>query len=358
MKIGIVISGNSFKSPYLTYYINFLDKQKIEYDIICWNRRMIDESGNLSYNVSQNEVKGYFNRFYSYLGYKKFVIDCLDKNKYDRIIISTIAIAVLLYPYLKKYYRKKYLFDIRDYSLILKFTPFILKKIIDDSSATVISSAGFLHWLPKSKKYFITHNFPLELTNENSKPLFKENFILQNKEFLEITTIGSLRDFEANKLMVDSFKNSNQFILNIIGTGPAYDPLKEYVIDNKISNVAFYGFYQKKDEGDLLKNSVFLNNFTNLDLNSRTLMTNRFYLSAVFKIPMIVREGTYQAELCKKYSLGCILNAERNFEYQLKTYMELFNRENFINGCDRFLNEVEIDLNKLDLFLLNFTSKS
>jgi len=175
MKIAIVISSNTFKS-HLSYYFDFLDIQKIQYEIICWNRRMMDESGNMSYNVSQAESKGYFTRFYSYIGYKKFVIDCLDKNKYDRIIISTIAIAVLLYPYLNKHYRRKYLFDIRDYSLILKFTPFILKKIINDSSATIISSAGFLHWLPKSKKYFITHNSPLDLTNRNT------NFNLQGEE--------------------------------------------------------------------------------------------------------------------------------------------------------------------------------
>jgi hypothetical protein len=356
MKIAIIISGNSSKSPYLSYYSNFLDKQKIEYDIICWNRRLIDEPITIAYNVSQDEDKGYFHRFYSYLGYRRFVINCLNRNNYDKIIISTIAIAILLYPYLKKHYRNKYIFDIRDYSLILNFTWFILKSLIDNSAATVISSKGFTHWLPKSSNYYIAHNFPFELTKGNVELLSKEHFN-QNMKPLEITTIGSLRDFEANKLIIDSFKNSNQFKIKFIGTGPAYNPLKKYVLENKVSNASFYGYYQKKDEADLLKKSDIINNFTNIDLNSRTLMTNRFYLSAVLGIPMLVRFGTYQAEICQRYNLGCIVKTEIDIKLQLKEFLKTFNENDFINGCKRFLKKVENDTMKLDFFLLDFTSK-
>lgn len=315
---------------------------------------MIDESGNLSYNVSQNEVKGYFNRFYSYLGYKKFVIDCLDKNKYDRVIISTIAIAVLLYPYLKKHYNNKYLLDIRDYSLILKPTCFILKKLIDNSTATVISSEGFKQWLPKSSKYYIAHNFPFELTNGIVKFPSEDLGIDLSKECLVITTIGALRDFEANKLLIDSFKDSNEFEMNFIGTGDAYNPLKEYVSEKGVTNVLFYGFYHKKDEADLLTNTDFINNYTNFDLNSRTLMTNRFYLSVVLGIPMIVRADTYQGMICEKYNLGCVLSSHLEIKKQLKKYIISWSQQEHIRGCTEFLEVVKEDTKKLEILLGDF----
>lgn len=357
MKIAIILSGNTVKAPYLSYYLKFLEDYKIQYDIICWNRRMIDESGNLSYNVSQTEGIGYFNRFYSYLGYKKFVINCLNKNKYDKIIVSTIAIAILLYPYLKKYYRKKYLFDIRDYSLIVKFSWLVLKKVVDNSAATVISSPGFTEWLPRSSKYYIAHNFPFELTNGDVKIISEDQSIKQNNKPIEIATIGSLRDYEANKIIIDSLKKSDQFKLDFIGTGPAYQPLKNYVLNNEVSNAFFYGFYQKKDEADLLYSSDFINNFTNSDLNSRTLVTNRFYLSVVLGIPMIVRYGTYQAELCERYKLGYVLNSHIEIESQLKRYIMSYNQHEYANGRTDFLEVVEDDTRKLEILFRDFVLK-
>jgi hypothetical protein len=356
MKIGIIISGNSYKS-HLNYYLSFLDNQKIQYDVICWNRRMMDESENLSYNVSQNEDKGYFCRFYSYLKYKKFVIDCLDRNKYDKVIISTIAIAVLLYPYLKKHYKEKYIFDIRDYSLILKFTWFILKRLIDSSVATVISSEGFKQWLPKSSKYYIAHNFPYDLTNENVKFRLEKLFVKENKESFLITSIGAIRDFEANKFIIDNLKNSDEYKLNFIGTGHAYNRLKSYVIDKKVANVSFHGFYQKKDEADLLKETDFINIYTNFDMNSRTLITNRFYLSTVLGIPMIVRSGTYQAELCEMYKLGCVLYSHVEIKAQMKDFIVSFDHIEYTRRCRFFLNIVENDTKRLESLLLDFVFK-
>ncbi len=315
---------------------------------------MIDEPGTISYNVEQGESKAYFHRFVSYLGYKKFVIDCLKRNKYDKIVISTVAIAIFLYPYLKRHYRKKYVFDIRDYSLILNFTRCIMKKVIDNSAATVISSPGFTNWLPKSSKYYFAHNFPFELEKENGEFVKDSQEFTWSSKHLEITTIGSLRDFDANKLLIDAFKYETRFKLNFIGTGPAYTRLKNYVLDTEVTNTFFYGFYQKKDESNLLVNSDFINNYTDHDLNSRTLMTNRFYLSVVLGIPMIVRSGTYQAELCERYNLGCIIESHRDISGQLEKFISSFKNIEYLDGRASFLRVFKSDTDKLRLFLLDF----
>jgi len=358
MKIALIISGNLFMAPYLELYLNFLNKSNLEYDVISWNRKLINEPVSISYNSSQTDKKGYVFRLYSYLGYRKFVIDNLRKNNYDKVYVSTIAIAVLLYPYLKKNYYQRYLFDIRDYSIILKFTSKIFKRLVDNSAATVISSAGFRLWLPRSSKYIVTHNFPFKISARKIQSFSNGNDFDQNSDALEIATIGSFRDYNACKTIMNAFKNCEPYILNFIGSGPVYEPLRQYAAKNKIQNILFYGQYNKEEEIDLLKNASFINNFTSNDLNSRTLVTNRFYLSAVLGIPMIVRSGTHQASICAEYNLGCIVQPEKDIKVQLVNYVNSFNKADFKAGCTRFLNEVENDIANLETLMLNFVELS
>jgi hypothetical protein len=357
MKIGLVISGNAFKSPYLSFYIRFLEEQRIDYDLICWNRKLIDELGTISYNVEQSEQKGYFKRFYAYLGYRKFVTDCLTKNNYDGIIISTIAIAVLLFPFLKSKYGKKYVFDIRDYSLIIKFTWVVFTGLIDNSIATVVSSAGYYRWLPRGRKYFKSHNFPFELTNGNIVALSDIPSLSKEIKSIHISNIGSIRDFEANTLLIQSFKERKDFYLNFIGSGPEYANLKLFVDQMSISNVYFHGPYTKSEEVGLLAGTTIINNFTNDDLNSKTLTTNRFYLSVVLAIPMMVREGTHQAVLCKKYNLGCVIKPALAIPEQILEYIESFDYEQYSQGRYLFLELVKRDTELLNNVLMKFVGK-
>lgn len=353
MKIAIVISGNLYKS-HLSYYFNYLDSYNINYDIISWNRNMIFEEGVLAYNYPQRETKGYFFKLFSYLGYRSFALDYLNKNKYDKIIISTIPIAILLYPYLKKNYSNKYLFDIRDYSIIVKFTWSFFVKLIDNSSISVISSNGFKQWLPNSIKYIVTHNFPFGLTSGKVSFLPTVPKINNTTESIVISTIGSLRDFEANKILIDAFKSSNQIVFKFFGSGPAEETLKKYVFLNGISNVSFFGFYKKEDEANLVEHSHFINNFTNYDLNSRTLITNRLYLSVVLGIPMIVRHGTYQAQLCQIYNIGCVINPKDDIYIQLINYVKYFDFDLYNLGRSSFMEVVQKDTIKLDLMFKSF----
>lgn len=357
MKIAIIISGNAAKAPYLSYYERLFKEQRIEYDLICWNRKLINELGTISYNVKQSEDKGFIYRFISYVRYRNFVVQILMRNNYDKVIVSTVAIGILIYPYLLRNYKRNFVLDIRDYSVIIRFMSGHFCNLVANSAFTVISSSGYSAWLPKNGIYIKSHNFPFQATNGSIEPLVDRPNLSKEIKKLHISNIGYLRDFNANNLLIRAFKERKDCYLSFIGSGPAYSKLKSFVDQKSISNVHFHGPYNKSEEVGLLATTTMINNFTNDDINSRTLTTNRFYLSVVLALPMIVREGTYQAELCKKYNLGCVIDPETAIPEQLLAYVASFDYENYNQGRNSFLELVKRDTELLNKMLWKFIGK-
>ena len=78
-----------------------------------------------------------------------------------------IVFGIQLTFFLKNILQKKdlninILIDIRDYNKIINFN---IKKVIDNSYFTVISSPGYKEWLPNSGKYIINHNTQISSIN-------------------------------------------------------------------------------------------------------------------------------------------------------------------------------------------------
>lgn len=353
MKIAFVISGNYFKA-HIWFYIYLFDKYNIEYDIISWNRLKIEEPNCIQFNCSEGE--SYLSRLFSYLRYRKFVLDLLKQGKYDKVFVSTIAIGLLIYPYLKKVYFKRYIIDIRDNSITASIMKTTFKNLIKNSFLTAISSNGYLKWLPPSENYFIAHNYPFTI-NTDIELIEEINKFEPKSLFFNIVTIGSLRDYNENRFLIESFKNSNYVNLKFIGSGPAESALKEYVKNNNINNVYFHGFYDKYEELDLLQDASFINILVGNDSNSKTLITNRFYLSVILGTPMIVNDDTHQGYLCKKHSLGCDVNTNKPLLNQLQAYLESFDSQKYDKGRKEFIKTVALDMNKIEKeiekFLMN-----
>lgn len=346
MKVALVLSGNLIKAPYILFYTQFLDRLGIEYDIISWNRLGIDEKNIIQFNCNAGESAGYFGRLRAYLGYRKFVINQLKKIQYDKVFVYTIALSILLYSFLFNNFNNRFVFDIRDYSILASLRKSIFRKLISASNFTVISSPGYLKWLPDNNKYYIAHNFPFTIMNNVG--LLNENSKFDSKNInYTVITIGTLRDFDANRRVIDGFSNSTKFRLKFIGSGSEEKKLINYVETKSINNVMFYGLYNKKDELDLIKDAGLINNVTNNDINSKTLMTNRFYLSVVLGIPMIVKNNTYQGFLCEKYNLGCIVNFDNSLSNQVVNYLDSYDSFKYEKGRNEFITEVLRDMQNL-----------
>lgn len=342
-------------SPYLMSYIEIFDKNNIQYELLFWNKTMEDPSTlptqYIPYNKRHDNSVNGFIKIVRIEGFSRFVKQYLKRNDYAYVVVFTIAHALFLYNYLSKHYKDRFVFDIRDYSPLCKlpFCKKIIRRLIDYSAFTVLSSKGFLRWLPcnNDTKIVITHNTLLRAIDSN--PQSKKT---SQNGILTILTIGQIAYYESQLFFINQMSEAEGVVLHFAGSGPAVPRLKAYVRENGIKNVVFSGRYDKIDEPAIVQTSDFINIWLKSDINADSCMANRFYLSSLFGKPMIVHKGTYMADLCTKYGLGVVLDESENFGATIKQWREKHDNESFTKGCKEFLQIVKHDLSVFENKLL------
>lgn len=327
----MVLPCSMDKAPYLNYYIDICNKQEWEYRVLVWER---DDR----YPRATENILTYFpsNKLQVIWGYLKFVRNTyrhLNNNSYDCIIIYTLP---LLFLFRNLFYRTniKIIVDIRDYNSIYRLCPKVINKLLNKSTAIVISSAGFRTWLPKGLKYVESPNIRLA---DAYDALFSSPVPPKSDTIL---TIGQIRDYKININLLKNLTQQTSFKLKYCGYGGTYDLLKKYAYEQPLSDLEFAGRYMKNQENALAKDACFINAVTpNTDTLSKSLLTNRLYLAACNFRPVIVSSGTYQGHVVNKYNLGVVINPE-NLE-DMGAIMKNFTTNNkfpdFVNNCKTFL---------------------
>ena len=353
-KVLIIVGGMVNRLPHVELYLKQYDNYSIKYDIIEWNRHndsVTEENNRYIYNRKISDLSPFYVKLVEIFKFSLFVKKIIKRNRYNRIITFTIADSLFLIPFLIKKFTKKYIFDIRDYSPLCKlpFFNFILRRFINKSYATCISSNGFKHWLPKGCNYIISHNIDLSLCSSDNKCLFESS-----KSVLDLLTIGRLRDFESNKIIIDQLSNCNNVKMRFVGDGNAKPLLENYCKKNDCKNVYFYGFYKKEDESSFYNECDFLNICLTDNILSNYLMSNRFYLSVIHRKPMIVNEGSYQAEVCQRYGLGLVVNYKDNIMEKLQSYRNRFDSDLYEKRCNQFIYDVKKEQIIFENIILDF----
>jgi hypothetical protein len=335
MRIALILSGNVFMSPFVNTYIRLLEQYNIKYDIIFWDRLGVGEEG-ISYRKTSPADASYIKKIIDYIIYIYFVKKNILSGKYDKLVVFGIALSFMLSQFLKTQYRNKYIIDIRDDSVIRIFFGWRYKKVLKTAALTVISSNGFLQWLPKKFKYVINHNC---VTKSNRVICMNE----KDSKQIVIANIGSIRDYKENADLLSVFANDWRIIIRYIGEGVAVSKLKKYAIQKNIKNIEFIGKYEKKDEQDLLQGVTIINGLTGSDKNSKTLLSNRLYLSVQNRVPIIVSNGSYQAQIVEKYGLGLAVNVLSDYKDYVLNYIKNYDRLQYIRNCEKFEEIVEHD---------------
>lgn len=340
MRVLLILADMPSRSPYLEYYTGIFERCGVKYDVCCWNQR--GESYKLPANYSVCNIpsrSGIVSRLRGYNQYRHFVLRHGFK-KYDRIVVFTVAIACFLGHELIKDFRCRYIFDIRDYSGILKI-PGIknrFKAVLRNSFANSISSVGFKEWLPHGCDYILSHNVQIETCKSGMNINVSEP-----SSVIKMLTIGAIRDFESNRRVLDGLGNNARFLLQFSGASETALALQKYAEEKGIRNARFTGEYKKAEELGIVQDCDYINILLPRNMISDYLMSNRFYLSVLCRKPMIVNEGCTQAFYVKKYGLGIVMNDGDNLEDRILEYEKEFDKIRYNAGCECFLKEVIAD---------------
>lgn len=348
LKIALICPSNMLYMPYVDNYETILKKSNVDYDIINWDRFMIEDENNPL--IYRDKKIGHQRTFFDYYKFNKFIIKHLNAVKYDRVIVFGIQLTFFLKNILQNKFRENYIIDIRDYNKIINY--FNINKSINNSSFTVLSSLGYEEWLPSSDKYIINHNTQIESLDELKSPdkLF-------NKEKINIAYIGAIRDYQVNIDFINSLKNTNFIDMFFHGEGDINKDIQKYLNSNSIKNVYLTGRYNKEDEKKLYDDNDLINVLRYDDgINNKTALPNRLYNAAINGKPMIAVNGSFLSVTIKDNKLGLVVNSFKDIQEQIKKYLREFDREKYNQGRNVFfqniIEENDYFQRKLKMFVL------
>lgn len=332
MKIALICPSNMLYMPYVNNYEIILQKNLVQYEIINWDRFHIEDKDH-PFKYRDSKI-GHQRNVLDYYRFSKFISKKIKSDKYDKVIIFGIQMVFFLKDILLNEYTGKFILDIRDHNKIVRF--FNIKRIIENSSFTVISSPGYKEWLPQSNKYIVNHN-----TQVNSLEDLKEMDIKFKDKKIEIANIGAIRDYSINIGFINSLINSSKFNLYFHGEGNINKNISRYLETNNIKNVYLTGRYDKDDEIDLYKQSDLINLLVpNNHINNRTLLPNRLYNAALYAKPAIAYEGTYLADQIRFYNLGMIINSFDGIEKNIRNYISNIDEKTYRKGRTSFFENI------------------
>ena len=348
MKVALLLPAEPEKAPYIQYYIDVFKEKGIEYDVIAWNR-----SGNnpkvlerlIMYEAPSPDTLSNIKKVRGFWGFKQFVEKTVRQKQYDRLVVHTIMLAVFMSSFLKQYYGGKYILDIRDECSLYGIMKLRLPVLLKYSFCNVISSWGFKTWLPEAE-YVISHNIGFRWKEKMNMPAPDSFF---HHQPLDILTIGQIRHFDGNRILIDELGNRGNMKMHFAGDGVDGSRLVEYCKEKKINNVVFSGRYLKENEDDIVSTSDFVNILLP-QTRVQQAMANRFYLAILNYKPVIVNAESIQAEYVRKYGLGIVWELGTSLKNAIEDYIARFDIEQFLDGrrklCETLMKDV-MQFNKM-----------
>lgn len=335
--ITIIFCGDLQYCPYLKRYSERLDSKKIEYEVLFWNRSGSElniERNYKYYNRPSKEDKNKAQKLMDFIGFRKWIKSQLNASHPSALIFLSTLTGVLLYDVAEKY-SQKYIFDIRDYSY--ENIPIFQKaedRIIQNSMFTVISSKGFLNFLP-DYDYIIAHNF-------NRNEINRDYEFKKHKPPLKIIWNGTIRFFDYQKRYLDIFKNDSRFRLIYHGSGVDLEQFKDYCANENIENVEFTGPYNNQDKYNLISQAAYLNNCYGGRSGDQLkyAISNRYYDGLIAHIPQIVESDGYKAEKVKEQSVGLVVEPSHELPDKLFNYYINIDKEDFDEKCASTLEDI------------------
>lgn len=336
-----VLMGNLYLFPYMDRYLEHVDSNA--FDIVYWNRDGIDEEvvgarQSFRFNTLLGLNASKWAKVWGYRSFRKFAQAILQENDYDGVILLQTAAGILLQRVLRRKYAKRYVLDIRDYTMERnKLFYLIEKSVVNASAFTAISSEGYKEFLPPFD-YVVTNNYRLLDGEIVAKIRNRE----KSPRRLVIAFIGFVRYQEQHKRLLMLFKNDARFELRFFGKEG--EKLVPFCRENQIDNVRIEGQFPSARtatyyDGVDIVNNLYGSNTPALDYA----LSNKLYIAAQLLMPILVCQGTYMEKVAVGSGFGYALDfRDPRACDKLYDYYQHIDWSSFSRNCDAFLEKVDV----------------
>lgn len=339
-KIAFVSLSNLYAVPYIKKYIRAMNGE-VSYDIIMWNRHGVSEDDYgaekvFSYTALMNESLPKPVKFLHMIKFCNYAGKILKLEDYDGVIILHTNAGILLHHILCTKYSKKFILDIRDYSMEYnKLYYWIEHKLMKHSTYCFISSDGFRTFLPEHEYYLVHNNIylsPEEIEAFRNRP--------RQEGVIRITFIGMVRFFEEGKRLAASIGNDSRFTVGYYGK----NGLKMRKFIGEVPNHLYTDQFAPERTMEYYMKTDAINNVYGNNVYVNYLLSNKLYYSTMLGIPILVSPNTYMAQVVQEYQVGFVYDLDdplaRDHFY---TYYRSIDWDEFDANCRRFCEKVARD---------------
>ncbi len=346
MKVLLLGFGKIAYMPYINFYLDTLCEKDVCFELIYWDRdgkpdAEVPQSISKAYKFEAHleEQLPFKSKLKYFAKYRKFALNVLKHNTYDRIIVLHTTPGLTLLDYLTRKYKGRYLLDFRDVSY--EYIP-VYRKLVGtlskNSAVTFVSSNAFRKFLPTEKNVFTIHNY-LE-DSLNHKMIRKQN--VREREVIRVSYWGLVRQVDVNKKIMDALGNDHRFELHYYGRmQQAGRDMEQYAQGRKYSNVYFHGAYMPADRYEFAEKTDLIHNVYDCGHTTGNAMGNKYYDGIIFGIPQICTEGSHMGDVITKRQVGIAISLESNkIADDIWTYYQNINWDVFDAKCKNALEIV------------------
>lgn len=359
MKVLLLGFGKIAYMPYMNFYLDALkDRDDVEYELIYWDRDGKPDAAVPSvvskaykFEAHLEEQLPFRKKLRYFFRYRKFALQVLKHNRYDRIIVLHTTPGLTLLDYLKRKYKGRYILDFRDVSY--EYIPLyrrLVGKLSRNSAMTFVSSKAFKKFLPENGRVLPIHNC-LEDSLDHKMLRDRET---RQREVIRIGYWGLIRQLEVNRRLIDALGNDARFELHYYGRMQQDGREMEQYAQNKgYRNVYFHGPYMPPQRYDFAKETDMIHNVYDCNYTMGNAMGNKYYDGVIFGIPQICAVGSYMGKTVTERNVGITISLEgEHIADDLWGYYQNIDWDGFVMACSDAVSDVlhEQDLAKQALY--------
>lgn len=361
MRVLLLGFGKIAYMPYMNFYLDTIKDENIQFELIYWDRDGKPDadlpsriSRAYKFEAHLEEQLPFKNKLKYFVKYRKFALNVLKYNRYDKIIVMHTTPGLTLLDYLVRKYKGRYLLDFRDVSYENISVYRKLVGILSRNSAmTFVSSDAFRKFLPTEEKIFTIHNY-LE-DSLNHKMIRKQ--LPRERNVLRVSYWGLVRQVDINKKLMDALGNDFRFELHYYGRMQQDGrEMEEYAYNKEYRNVFFHGAYMPVERYEFAKETDLIHNVYDCGHTMGNAMGNKYYDGIIFGIPQICTEWSHMGDVISARKVGMVVSLEDNaIADKLWVYYQNMNWSDFETNCtnalDIVLSEQQTDKEQLLRFV-------